>query len=208
MSAKIGVVFISDREPDLYLRDCMGSFNAHCADPSGLLVAQHTVDDRAHQLGMSGAVNAAWQWALGENLDYLFHVEEDFVFRRDFSLAAMVFALCWARNACQMVLKRQPWSPEEQAHGDIAAMGYPISQQDMHTDTLGTVRWATHKRIFSLNPCLLPFAIFRNPYPAGNEAEFTTHMRSLGKEFAFFGGIDDPPIVEHVGHQRSDGWRL
>lgn len=208
MSAKIGVVYISDRDPDLYLRDCIGSFNAHCQDPTGLLVAEHVVVDRAHQLGMSGAVNAAWRWGLNERLDYLMHVEEDFVFRHDFSLRAMVFAMTWARDACQMVLKRQPWSPEEQAHGNIVSMGYPVHQQNMHTDELGTVRWVTHQRLFSLNPCLLPFDTFRRSYPVGNEAEFTSCMRILDKEFAFFGGIDDPPLVEHVGHVRGDGWKL
>lgn len=187
----------------------MGSFDAHCEDPMNLLGPRTIIDDRAHELGMSGAVNAAWQWAVGENLTYLFHIEEDFVFRRDFSLRAVLFALNWAR-AAQIVLKRQPWSPEEQAVGNVIRYcGGTLDPQDMHTEMLGTVRWVRHSSgLFSLNPCVLPFETFSRPYPAGNEAEITAQLRAEERNLAYFGGIDDPPIVEHVGHQRGAGWRL
>jgi hypothetical protein len=204
---KVGVAFISDRDPQLYLQDCTASFWAHVQDPHGLIGDQLVVDDSNHDLGMAGAVNAAWSWAVAQDLDYLFHVEEDFVFRHDFSLRAMMFALTWGKDLAQMVLKRQPWSPEEQAVGNIARMG-EIAQQDMHTDALGTIRWCVHNRIFSLNPCLIPREIFEVGWPSGNEAEATMLMRASGYSFAFFGGIDDLPMVEHVGHVRGEGWKL
>lgn len=204
----IGVAFISDRAPDLYLNDCMGSFDVHCQDPADLLGPTTVIEDRTHQLGMSGAVEAAWHWAAGEGVDYLFHIEEDFVFRRDFSLRAMLFAMSWGRNFAQMVLKRQPWSPEEKAEGDILRVFGKLDQQDMHTDGLGTVRWVAHTHIFSLNPCLIPWEVFSEGYFTGNEAEATRELLRRSYRFGMFGGIDDPPIVEHVGHVRGEGWKL
>lgn len=207
-NTRIGVAFISDRPADLYLNDCMGSFDAHCQDPFSMLGPTTVIEDRSHQLGMSGAVEAAWSWATGEMVDYLFHIEEDFVFRQDFSLRAMLLALGWGRNLAQMVLKRQPWSPEEQATGNMLSIFGHIEQQDMHTDALGTVRWVAHTHIFSLNPCLIPFDVFSQGYYAGNEAEATQELLRRSYRFGMFGGFDDDPIVEHVGHLRGEGWKL
>lgn len=205
---KVGVAFISDRDPDLYLSDCIGSFDVHCVDPTSMLGPRTVIDDRDHLLGMSGSVNAAWEWAVAENVDYLFHIEEDFVFRRDFSLRAMLFALTWGRHLAQIVLKRQPWSAEEAAVGNIIRLADDATEHDIHTDGLGTVQWVTHRRIFSLNPCLLPFSTFSQRYPAGNEAQMTQRLIMQKQRFAYFGGIDDGPIVEHVGHVRGTGWKL
>lgn len=205
---RVGVAFISDRDPELYLDDCRGSFYAHCHDYAGLIGPTTVIDDRGHRLGMAGAVKAAWHWATGEGVDYLFHIEEDFVFRRDFSLMAVMFALNWGRDLAQMVLKRQPWSTEELTAGDILGVFGRLEEQDMHTDGLGTVRWVAHRHIFSLNPCLIPWEVFSEGYYDGNEAEATQELLRRSYRFGMFGGVNDPPIVEHVGHVRSEGWRL
>lgn len=209
MSVTVGVVFISDRDPDLYLNDCRASFDAHCADPMGMLGPVGMVNDRDHQLGMAGAVNEAWAWATDQGVDFLFHIEEDFVFRQEFSLRSMLFALSWGtKKLAQIVMKRQPWNPEEQAAGNILHTFGKIQERSMHTDALGSVQWVTHSHIFSLNPCIIPHAVFSQGYPTGNEAEATQRFLGQGYEFAIYGGIDDSPLVEHVGHVRGTGWKL
>ena len=200
----IGVAFISDRE-DLYLPECMESLEHHVLpsfftdDTPGIVV-----DDRDHRLGMAGAVQAAWDWACRQNLDYLLHVEEDFRFVAPFDLESAVSILNTDLRLAQVVLKRQPWSPEEQLAGGIIEC-HPEDYTD-HQD--GDLRWVSHQRIFSLNPCVIPRHILDLGWPDGNEAEMTTNLVSQGYRFGFYGERSDPPRVIHVGTERSAGWRL
>lgn len=194
----IGIVVVSDRG-DLYLPDCLRSLEANVPVlPMGL------VNDKNHRLGMAGAVRAAWDWALDNNLDHLLHVEEDFRFNGPFDPAEAVDVLDADPRLAQVVLKRQPWSPEEQRAGGIIE-SHPADYTD-HKD--GDLRWVSHQRIFSLNPCLIPRHILELGWPDGNEAEMTSNLVALGYRFAFLGERDDPPRVTHVGVERSVGWRL
>lgn len=194
----IGVAFISDRG-DKYLPGCIESLDKLTGS-----YRAHVVDDRDHRLGMAGAVQAAWDWAIQTGVDYLLHVEEDFRFTQPFDPDDAIRILNTDPRLAQVVLKRQPWSPEEHAAGGIIE-----SHPEDYTDhQAGGLRWVSHQRIFSLNPCVIPRHILELGWPDGNEAAMTTNLVTLGYRFAFFGDRDDPPRVEHVGHERGTGWRL
>jgi hypothetical protein len=112
---RIGVAFISDRG-EKYLPACRESFGMHYDGPlDGVCV----IDDRDHRLGLAGAAQAAWDWARTEDLDYLIHVEEDFRFVAPFDVLNAVDILTAEPLLAQVVLKRQPWSPQEHAAGGI-----------------------------------------------------------------------------------------
>lgn len=200
--SRVGVAFISDR--DGHIPDCSASFWQNI--PAGPMRAMPAtvIDDRDHRLGMSGAVNAAWDWARSKNLDYLIHVEEDFRFVAPFNPDEAIAVLNADPRLAQVVLKRQPWSPEEHRAGGIIEC-HPDDYTD-HKD--GDLRWVSHQRIFSLNPCVIPRHILEMSYPAGNEAEMTDLLVALGYRFAFLGERSDPHRVEHVGYERGIGWRL
>lgn len=194
----IGVAFITDRG-DKYLPGCIDSL--HYLQGS---YAAHVVDDRDHKLGMAGAVRTAWDWAIDRDLDYLIHMEEDFRLVAPFDPTEAIRVLNNDLRLAQVVLKRQPWSPEEHAVGGIIEC-HPEDYTD-HQD--GDLRWVSHQRIFSLNPCLIPRHVLEVGWPDGNEAEMTSNLVALGYRFAFLGSTTDPPRVEHVGYERSPGWRL
>jgi hypothetical protein len=198
----IGVVFVSDRG-DAYLPACCESFYDKV---DGAPVIGHVVDDREHQLGMAGAVREAWTWALDTGLDYLLHVEEDFLFTEPVRIDDLVWILDHVPHLAQVVLKRQPWSDEERAAGGIIELnpGDYVQCAGMRH----SLRWVEHHRIFSLNPCLIPRRILELGWPDGNEAEFTQICIEAGYRFAFYGGIDDPPRIQHVGTFRGTGWKL
>lgn len=189
----IGVAFISDRG-DKYLPECIASFGP----PPG--VPMTVIDDRDHHLGMSGAVNAAWEWALNEGCDYLFHIEEDFRLVGDFNVDNAVSLLQAEPGWAQVSLKRQPWTPEEQAAG-----GYMELRPDDYTDRGDAT---LHRVCFSLNPCVIPATVLELGWPAGNEAEMTSRLVDLGYWFAVYGAKSDPHRVLHVGSERASGWRL
>lgn len=195
----IAVAVISDRGP-LYLPGCLASLRNHLTDPYDV----HVVDDSTHRLGMAGAVREAWTWALDTGCDYLLHVEEDFRFLTQIPVDGMLDVFRHDETLTQVVLKRQPWSPEEiQAGGIIES--HPDDYRDHHA---GGLQWVSHQRIFSLNPCLIPRRTLEYGWPDGNEAEMTFRLVADGWRFGFYGHRSNPPLVEHVGASRSAGWRL
>lgn len=195
---RIGVAFISDREG--HIGDCMATFGQCVTDGTPATV----IDDRDHHLGLAGAARAAWEWACSIDLDYLLHVEEDFRLITPFDPNDAVTILQTDKYLAQVVLKRQPWSPEEQSAGGIIEC-----HPDDYTDRRdGDLRWVEHQRIFSLNPCVIPRNVLEMGWPDGNEAEMTELLVGKGYRFAFLGRRSDPPRVIHVGHERSAGWRL
>lgn len=208
---RVGVAFISDRG-DLHLPDCRASFREYVlprlAD-GGADISTKIVDDRAHELGMAGAVQAAWAWALDEGVDYLLHVEEDFRFAMELDVLDLVRILRRSPYLAQLCLKRQPWSPEERWAGDIFAT-WPTEGEERLQDREG---FLVQRRLFSLNPCVIPARVLELGWPSGplgvgNEAGFTKRCLEQGLWFGYYGARTDPPRVVHVGDTRGEGWKL
>lgn len=198
---KIVAAFISDRG-DKYLPGCYESYFKHA--PTQLIAAETVIDDREHELGMAGACNTAWEWATEQGADYLLHVEEDFRFTAPIELERMVYLLDKHNQLAQLVLKRQPWSSEERAAG-----GQMETDPEAFTDCIGYVE---HRKLFSLNPCLIPSRVFAAIDPrrgeGGAERTITDACRLRGWTFAYYGRRFDPPRCEHVGVDRAGhGWR-
>lgn len=193
----VALCVISDRA-DLYLPQTLDSLRTYLPIGCDHMIL---VDDRDHRLGLAGAVNEAWSNVPPET-DYIWHHEEDFLLTAPVDIAGMASVLEEHRDLAQLVLKRQPWSPTEVHAGGIIEE-HPADYTDR--ETLG-YPWVEHRRIFSLNPCLIPRRVFEQGWPAGNEAEQT--IRFMGKRFGFWGKREDPPHCFHVGARRSVGWRL
>jgi hypothetical protein len=193
---RVALVVISDRG-DLYLPRMQESLDTWL--PMFEFEQRIKVDDRDHALGMSGAVNEAWS-QIGPDIDYVFHVEEDWLFLAPIPLTHMCRTLQANPRLAQLVLQRQPLSPEEHEAGGVVGdhLGRLVEQPG----------WVEHTGIFSLNPCVYPASITRDGWPAGNEAEFTTRMVAEGRTFGFWGSRCQSPAVEHIGTVRATGWRL
>jgi len=198
--AKIGLAYISDRE-DRYLPQCKASVEQHLDYP---FVATTVIDDRHHRLGLAGAARAAWQWAVEQDVDYLFHMEEDMLLVRDVDIQEMVDVLVNNVELAQVILHRQPWSGDEHRVGGVMQrMG--AEPKDCKSCDL---RWSTQKFIFSLNPCLIPRDVLEIGWPDDNEAGITQTLLGMGYEFGFLGHPTDEPYVNHIGSTRGDGWKL
>lgn len=200
----IGCVVVSDRG-DLYLPDTLRNL----ADNLHPSVPVEVVDDSepSTKRGLAGSVRAAWQLALDRGWNYLLHWEEDFRAVVPVPLFDMKHALDRFPNVSQVVLKRQPWSSEERAAGGIVEMHPHLYQE---ASVFGrSYSLTVHRRIFSLNPCLIPRRVLELGWPDDNEAGMTTRLNLLDDNlFAFYGARNDPPRVEHVGAVRSVSWAL
>lgn len=156
--------------------------------------------------GLSATVWDAWmETGAHPEITHVFHLEEDFQLTEPVDLDALADVLDEYGNLAQMVLKRQPWSPEEQAAGGIVER-FP----DEYVQVDEPHPWLQHRRIFSLNPCLIPARVVRAGWPAGNEAEQTDRLLVDGAVFGMWGRRDDPPRCLHVGTEGgmgTPGWK-
>lgn len=197
----IVAAFISDRR-DLYLPACQRTFWSQV--PHGVVRYYNIVDDRHHELGMAGAVEKAWKWALDIGAHFLFHCEEDFVFHHRVPIRAMRRVLETNPQLAQIALKRQPWSPAE-----VDAGGF----MELNVDAYRQCDWfVEHDLLFTLNPCLIPRRtlelVWSTSHPEGAERAITEACADKGLSFAYYGNVEDPPLCEHVGTQRAtEGWR-
>jgi len=157
----------------------------------------HTRISHARRRGLAATVRSAWAFATISGWSHLIHWEEDFLLTRPVD-ARNLAATCDRHQLAQVVLKRQAWNPAE-----IQAGGIIETKPDAYTDH-GDV--TIHSEIFSLNPCIIPRAVFSLGWPDSNEAGATAFLTGRGWQFGFWGAKYDPPIVEHIGAHRSAGW--
>jgi len=152
----------------------------------------------APRRGFGGAVAHGWD-AL-EPCDYVFHLEDDFLFTRDVFLGDLTHLLRVHPQLAQMALVRQAWSPLEKQAGGYVAL-YADAYTDRETDGL---KWLENTRCFTTNPCLYPYALTRRGWIQQPESEgkMTAALRAAGYTFGLMGARTDAPWVEHIGAQR------
>lgn len=200
---KVALVIRSDRG-DAFLPDCLVNLGVMWPEHPDPII----VDDRHHTFGLAGAVAEGWRLALEHDADYLLEWEEDFLAIAPLPVAQMLAVLEQEPRLAQVVLKRQaaPHTPEEAAGGIIECDPDAYNERAVLKQQL---RWTEHRKIFSLNPCLIPRRVLELGWPTrSDEGEFTKVCLDAGYRFAFYGRKFDPPRVTHVGTFRSAGWRL
>jgi hypothetical protein len=147
--------------------------------------------------GLAGAIQTGWDH-LNEDIDFVFHLEDDFVFPEPVDIPWMVEYLKADPSLAQIALHRQPWSPEERQAGSI----YNLSPERF-TQRPG---WISQRHLFTFNPCLYPVEITK--YTADLEAELTAALKSDGWQFGYLGNLDDEPRCLHIGVRRSKAYKL
>lgn len=197
--AQTGCLIITDGRP--YLADTLRSAHQHLLPYiTGPTVI---VTDHDHRRGLSGAIRHAWAQLDHINVDYIFHLEDDFTFPDRVPVQEMI-RLLNDEQLCQVALKRQPVNPwEQQAGGFIEANPGNYTARD---------GWVESFFGFTLNPCVYPKPRWEDGWVwpvGGGEAEFTAHLRRIGSpRFGIFGDVTDSPRCTHIGHQRAPEWKL
>lgn len=161
--------------------------------------------------GFGGAIAYAWSvLAVREDIEFVVHLEDDFVFNRPVDLGEMAKVLAGMPRLAQLALRRQPWNADEAAAGGIV---------EQHPDDYAEVRagkwvWLEHRRFFTTNPSLYRRELCSVGWPAGAQSEgrfgigLLDHGLPWGVpgdavRFGFWGARDSGEAVEHIGHQRA-----
>lgn len=161
--------------------------------------------------GFGGAIAYAWSvLAVREDIDFVFHLEDDFVFNHPVDLAAMAAVLAENPQLAQLALRRQAWNAAEAAAGGIVEQ-HPGDYAEM--GDLAGHRWLEHRRFFTTNPCLYRRELCSAGWPARAQSEGHFGIGLLrdglpwgvpgeSVRFGFWGARDSGEAVEHIGHQR------
>jgi hypothetical protein len=148
--------------------------------------------------GLGAAVESGWSHLTSVDAEFVFHLEDDFAFR-EVPLRVMVDLLRADDALAQVVLYRQPWSPEERVAG-----GYlRLHDYDAEPAPPGFELW-TSQRLFGFNPTLYPKWI--TSYPGGVEAAVTERLTADGYRFGVLAGDGQSPLCVHIGAERSPAW--
>ena len=163
--------------------------------------------------GFGGAIRFAWE-AMTEvsTADYVFHLEDDFVFRSAVDLRHLAALLEEKPYLAQVALKRQPWWTEPDGGFMEQHREWYIGCEEH--DGGRSVRWVETIRNWTTNPSLYRRDLCAGGWPDDphSEGQYGFRLRERGLpwgvagddvRFAFWGAIDDPPAVEHIGKERA-----
>jgi glycosyltransferase involved in cell wall biosynthesis len=154
-----------------------------------------------HRRGFAGAIAAGWEIAKGA--DYVFHLEDDFIFTRHVDLRAMAAVLDAHPEMAQMALRRQPWNDVEQLAGGVVE-ARPEEYRDHH-DHSGH-QWLTHQLFFTTNPSLIPQWVINRGWPQVSQSEGVFGLELFQDPqvvCGYWGQRADPPWVLHIGEGRA-----
>ncbi len=180
-------------------------------DDSGLLPVylqvqqqypDYEVIHHRHRWGIVAAVHTGWHAALETDAEYVWHQEQDFTFNGLAPIDNMVRLLDTHEHLAHLVLKRDPYSPEEHQAGDFMRLN-PAMYHDCHSD-IGN--WVEVDGMFSCNPSLIRRKAIEVA-EFNREAAYAQTLERAGYRCAFYGKTTDPPRVTHIGAQRALGWK-
>lgn len=154
--------------------------------------------------GFGGAIRHAWAYVRQLAPMFVFHLEDDFLFRRPVDLEQMAKVLIEQPHLVQIALRRQAWNDAERAAGGVIEQ-HPDDY--VQASNVWGDRWLEHRRFFTTNPSLywrrLPA---RREWPDAEHSEgvFTAQLLAdPDLRFAYWGDSADEPWVEHIGVDRA-----
>lgn len=151
--------------------------------------------------GFGGAIIDGWAALRNLEVDYVFHLEDDFMFTRYVDLGAMRAVLDANERVCQMALRRQAWNQEEKTAGGLVQLA-----PDAYTERItGRHEWLEHSLFFTTNPSLYRADLMGSGWPKGanSEGKFTHQLLGQERTFGYWGRKWDEPWVLHIGEHRT-----
>jgi GT2 family glycosyltransferase len=154
--------------------------------------------------GLGGAHRIA-AWAAVEYSDpFCLLLEDDCVLTEPVEAEAMVRTMREHPHLAQLALKRQPGSPEEAAAG-----GYVQVSPGRWADREGWIEQIAEP-LYSFTPHVARCEALQDALDHATqflEADVSAALTERGWTFGVWGARDDPPRVEHIGVERSAGYR-
>ena len=156
--------------------------------------------------GLGGAVRSAWTEAVKTGCDFVFHVEEDFIFPDEIDAFDLVKLLVSRPHLAQMCLVRNAVNDQESAAGGMLHV-----DPSRYTEcSNGQVDWLEQSSLFSFNPALISIGVIEHALHTATdflERDVTDVLTPQGYAFGLLGKMSDDPRCIHIGTQHSSGYR-
>lgn len=166
---------------------------------SGGFWGSFKIDHATEKRGFAEAIRAGWSH-IPEDADYVFHMEDDFLFLNKPPLLEMIQTLEDNPHLVQMALLRGPVNEAEIAAGGLMQVD-PDSYE--HNG-----KWIEHRKFFTTNPCIYRRSIIERGWPdcANSEGIFGIELFASDPNLrsAFWG--DGEQWVEHIGVRQGTGY--
>lgn len=180
------------------LQLCLNSFadKVMCSSEVKLQVTEDTKPGK--RLGFAGAIIEAWK---DIDTEYIFHLEEDFIFNERINLDILVKILENDKELAQIALKRQAWGEEK--------LGFMEDHPAKYTEVQTPYGLITeHREFFTTNPSLyrrsLTFLGWDNV--KHSERSFSDKVFRNGFKCAYLGGIYSKPKVTHIAERTKESF--
>lgn len=158
--------------------------------------------------GFGGAIAATWATLLEQapdDVDMVFHLEDDFTFNKPVHLELVRAVMDANRHLAQMAFRRQPWSAPEIAAGGFIEM-HPLEYRDqVHYEGDLVCPFLQHRLFFTTNPSMYRLDLCRRGWPDGDhsEGEFSRRLFTNPTTWCgYWGSRDSEPWVHHNGKER------
>ena len=167
------------------------------------------MDEQVHhqtRRGLGGAVKSAWTTALEHDITHVWHQEDDQVILNEMDLRPLAALLESHPNLAQVAIKRTAYSPEEHAAGGIVE-AFPHFYTEC---TDGNVTWLETDHLFVFSPSLIPRHVIELALANTDtflEDNVTAALWAHGYRSCYWGAMYDPPLSDHIGSERSRGYR-
>jgi hypothetical protein len=152
-------------------------------------------------LGFCEATSLLWREAARADVDWVFWLEDDFLFERDVELRPLAEVLFEQPRLTQMALMRGPANSAEEAAGSVIGAA-PAGAYRFHET------WIESRRNHSTGCSLMRRAFMEaNPWPLyESECEGQFSLDLLAKGFTFGVWGQGEAWVEHVGQRAGFGY--
>lgn len=165
-------------------------------------LADYILIHSATRKGFAGAIQTGWG-GLSQLLfktDFVVHLEDDFIFKKEWDLAESISLLEHDKKIAQICLRRQPWGVEPADGGFIAQWPHLYVDQCWNG-----IDYLTHQNFFSTNPSIYPIRVTKYGWPDAPDSEGKFGPKLFAENYccAFLGKRDDAPRVEHIGLERA-----
>lgn len=187
------VIVVNDKNAP-YLTEDLVEYAESVVSPTGSVV----VDTARSPRGFTKQIILAWS-LIDEDIDYVFHLEDDFIFLEPLRIKDMISVLERNPKLVQMALLRGPVNEEERAAGGIVekAPDDYILIEDQFV-------WREHRKFFTTNPSVYKRSLTLRGWPdvPNSEGIFGWQLFEENPDLrsAFW---TDHVTIEHIGHIRS-----